>query len=127
MSVIVPQAALHYLARMGFRSLFAILVLFAMLFAPLGVSSDSAKAMIPAADHYAQMMEGGHCDEQPAKGKDSMSDGKSCCVAMCTAITVEPMTASEPHALAPSPIRPSLAQFDPSFLAKLPTPPPRRS
>ena len=121
-SLIVPQASQHYLQRMSLRSLFGVLIAIAMLFAPLGLSSG-AMARVPVADHHAQNMESGHCDEQP--GEDSQSDTKSCCVAMCTAIAVEPVKASEPLALAPSLIRPSLAQFDPSFLAKLPTPPPR--
>lgn len=122
-SLIVSPASQHYLEHMSLRSLFGMLIAIAMLFAPLGLSSSSAMAMVPVADHHAPMMESGHCDEQP--GQDSQSDTKSCCVAMCAAIALEPMTASEPHGLAPSPIRPSLAQFDPSFLAELPTPPPR--
>ena len=124
-SLIVAQASQPYLERMSLRSLFGLLIAIGMLFAPLGVSSGSATAMVPVADHHAQMMESGHCDEQPATGKGNQSDTKSCCVAMCTAIAIEPVTASEPHALAPLPLRPSLAQFDPGFLAKLPTPPPR--
>lgn len=122
-SLIVPQASQPYLERMSLRSLFGMLIALAMLLAPFGLSSGSAMAIVPVADHHAQMMESGHCDEQP--GKDGQLDTKSCCVAMCTAIAVEPMTASEPHAFLSSPVRPSLAQFDPSFLAKLPTPPPR--
>jgi len=95
----------------------------AMLFGPLGLSSGRAMAMAPVADQHIQMMESGHCDDQP--GKDTQSDTKSCCVSMCSAIAVEPTTAFQHRALAPLPVRPSLAQFDPGFLAKLPTPPPR--
>lgn len=125
MSVIVPQASQPYVAWMSLRSLFAILIGFAMLFAPLGVISGSAMAKSPAADHHAQMMESGHCDEQPATGNDGKSDSKSCCIAMCAAIAVEPVKPVEPHALVSSTERPSLAKFDHSFLIKLPTPPPR--
>ena len=124
-SLIVRQASLHYLARMGLRSLFGTLLAIAMLFAPLGLSSGVAMASAPAADHHEQMMGSGHCDKQPASGHSNPSETKSCCVAMCAAIALQPMTASEPSALTPSLIRPSLAQFNPSFLAELPTPPPR--
>lgn len=125
MSVIVAQAPQHYVAWMSLRPLFATLIGFAMLLAPLGVISGSAMAMVPVANHHAQMMESGHCDEQPATGKDSKSDGKSCCIAMCAAVAVEPGGPAEPQALLSSTERPSLAKFDHSFLAELPTPPPR--
>lgn len=108
---------------MSLRSLFATLIAIATLIAPLGLSSVSAKGMVPVADHHAQMIESDHCDDQP--DKDSPSDTKSCCVAMCSPIAVELMIASEPHGLAPLPLRPPRAQIDPGFLAKLPTPPPR--
>ena len=111
--------------RMSLRPLFATLIAFAMLFAPLAVSSGSAMAMAPAADDHAQMMEGGHCGEQPAKNKHDKPDDKSCCVAMCSAIAVAPVVPIEPHALASSIERPSLVQSNHSFLAELPTPPPR--
>lgn len=124
-ALIVPQSSEHYLERMSLRSLLGTLIAIAMLFAPLGLGSGGAMAMVPVADHHAQMMESGHCDKQPGTGKDSPSDTKTCCVAMCTAIAIEPITPSEPHALASSHNRPSLAQVDHSFLAKLPTPPPR--
>jgi len=111
--------------RMSLRPLFAILIALAMLFAPLAVSSGSAMAMAPAADHHSQMMDSGHCGEQPTKNKDGKSNDKSCCVAMCTAIAVAPVVPIEPHALASSADQPSLVQFNHSFLAELPTPPPR--
>lgn len=110
--------------RMSLRPLFAMMIAVAMLFAPLAMQSGSAMAMAPA-DHHAQMMESGHCGEQPAKDHDGKSIEKSCCVAMCTAIAVAPTTAIEPHALASSVERPALTQFHHSFLAELPTPPPR--
>lgn len=106
------------------RPLFAMLVAFAMLFAPLALQSGSAMAMAPA-DHHAQMMERGHCGEQPAKGDHGKSADKSCCVAMCAAVAVAPTAPIEPLALVSSSERPSLAQFHHSFLAELPTPPPR--
>lgn len=125
MSLIVPQASRHYLERMSLRPLFGILLAFAMLFAPLGLSSGSAVAMAPSADHHAQMMDSGHCGERPAKGDHDKAPDKSCCVAMCAAVTVPPAASIEPHIFPQSIERPSLVQFDHSFLAELPTPPPR--
>jgi hypothetical protein len=111
--------------RMSSRSLFATLIALAMLFAPLAMQSGAAMAMAPAADHHSQMMEGGHCGEQPAKSHDGKEMDKSCCAAMCAAVAIAPAAEVEPHALAPSVEHPSLDLFHHSFLAELPTPPPR--
>ncbi|MDV3257073.1 MAG: hypothetical protein LOX97_04680 [Sphingomonas sp.] len=109
---------------MKLHPLFAILIAFAMLFAPLAAQSGAAMAMAPA-DHHAQMMEKGHCGEQPAKGHDGKAMDKSCCVAMCAAVAVAPSVEAEPHALAPAVQHPAPDQLRLSFLAELPTPPPR--
>ena len=106
------------------RRIFAMLIAVAMLFAPLAIQSGSAMAMAPA-DHHSQMMKSGHCGEQPAKEQNGNPVDKSCCVAMCTAIAVAPAVPVEPHAFAANIERPSLTQFHHSFLAELPTPPPR--
>ena len=113
-----------YGPTMSIQRLFILFIAFAMSFAPFAIQSG-AMAMAPAADHHAQMMDSGHCGEEPAKHGDRKSDDKSCCVAMCTAIAVAPAMPIEPHALASSTEQHSLIQFDHSFLAKLPTPPPR--
>lgn len=105
------------------RPIFTLIIAVAMLFAPLAMQSGSAMAAMP--DHHGQMTEKGHCGEQPAKSTDSKSEGKSCCVATCTAIAIAPIAPVEPLAFLRSVDRPSLEQFGPSFLAKLPTPPPR--
>lgn len=112
-------------SRMSLRPLFATLIALAMLFAPLAVSSGSAMAMAPSTDHHAQAKDSGHCGEQPAEDKHAKPDDSSCCVAMCTAIAVAPTTPIEPQMLASSTERPTPSQFHRSFLAKLPTPPPR--
>ena len=114
-----------YAPSVSIRRLFAILIAFAMLFAPLAMQSGSAMAMAPAAGHHAQMMDSGHCGEQPAKDHHGKKVDKSCCAAMCTAVAVAPAPISKPHAFASSIEQPSLVQFDHSFLAELPTPPPR--
>lgn len=121
---------IRHFARMrpsvSLRPLFAILIAFAMLFAPLAMETGSAMAMAPA-DHQSQMMEKGHCGDQPAKGKDGKTMDKSCCVAMCTAVAVTAVSPVEPLAFARIVDRPSLEQFHHSYLAKLATPPPRRA
>lgn len=111
---------------MSLRPLFAMLIAVGMLFAPLAMQSGRAMAMAPAADHHAQMMESGHCEGQSDSGKDSKSAGKPCCAAMCAAIAVAPVSPAESVAFARLINRPSLQQFRHGFLAKLPTPPPRR-
>lgn len=110
--------------RMSLRPLLAMLFAFAMLFAPLATQSGAVMAMAPS-DRHAQMMESGHCGEQPAKGNHDKAPDKSCCVAMCAAVAVAPGVSAEPHAMVASVEQPSLTQFHHSFLAELPTPPPR--
>ena len=109
---------------MSLRPLFATLIAFAMLFAPLAMETGSAMAMAPA-DHQAQMMEKGHCGDQPGKNGKTMD--KSCCVATCTAVAVTAVSPIEPLAFARLVDRPSLEQFRHSYLAELATPPPRRA
>ena len=114
----------HIWRGVSLRPLFAILIAIGMLFAPFAMQSGSAMAMAPA-DHQSQMMESGNCGEQPAKEKDGKSLNKSCCVAMCAAIAVAPVPPLEPHAFAKGVDHPSLASLHNSYLARLPTPPPR--
>ena len=116
----------HIRQGVSSRPLFAMMIAFAMLFAPLAMQSGSAMAMAPA-DHHAQMMKSGHCGEQPATDHDGKLVDKSCCVAMCTAIAVAPVVPVEPHAFAKIMDRPSLTPVHHGFLAELPTPPPRRA
>lgn len=107
------------------RPLFAMLIAAVMLFAPLALRGGSAMAMVPAADHHAQMMDRGHCDDQPVEDKDSQSADQSCCVAMCTAIAIDAARATGPHDFHGPTGPPAPSQFRHDFLAKLPTPPPR--
>jgi hypothetical protein len=108
------------------RSFLGILIACAMLFAPIALQSGAAMAMAPA-DHHSQMAGTGHCGEQPAKSQDGKMVDKSCCAAMCAAVAVAPYVALEPHVYALSVERPALSQFQRSYLAELPTPPPRRA
>jgi hypothetical protein len=109
---------------MKLRSPFAMMAAIAMIFASLVVQSGAAMAAMPS-DHHSQMMEKGHCGEQPAKDKDGNPTGKSCCVAMCAAVAVNSTMSVSPLAYAPGRDQPAVEQSKRSFLAELPTPPPR--
>jgi hypothetical protein len=112
------------MAAMSFRPLFAILVAIGMLLAPLAIRSGAAMAMPRSGDH-AQMMKSGHCGEQPSKGKHEKSGETACCVAMCMAVATAPASAADPHILTASIDVPGRDRTGHSFLAELPTPPPR--
>ena len=116
----------HIWRSVSLRPFFAILIAFAMLFAPLAMQTGSAMAMAPA-DHQSQMMDQGHCSDQPAEGTDGKTMAKSCCIAMCTAVAVAAPSLVEPLAFGRVLDRPSLDRFHHSYLAKLATPPPRRA
>ena len=120
------RSARRIFRGMSLRPFFAILIAFAMLFAPLAMQTGSAMAMAPA-DHQSQMMDQGHCSDQPAEGTDGKTMAKSCCVAMCTAVAVAAPSLVEPLAFGRVLDRPSLDRFHHSYLAKLATPPPRRA
>lgn len=104
--------------------LFAILIAAAMLFAPFAMQSGAAMAAMPSGQH-AQMMGKGHCEEQPATDKTGKSAEMACCPAMCAAVAVVISSPVEPALFARGIERPTLAQFQHGFVAKLPTPPPR--
>ncbi|MBA3775930.1 MAG: hypothetical protein H0X11_05740 [Betaproteobacteria bacterium] len=114
-----------HMARVSFRPLFAILIAFAMSFAPFAMQAGSAMAATPS-DHHSQMIEKGHCGGQSNEGKADKAPGKACCVAMCTAIAVAQVSPTEPLAFSRSVERPGLVQFRRSYLTELATPPPRR-
>lgn len=112
------------LKGVSFRPVFALMIAFAMLFAPFAMQGAGAMAMDPA-DHQAQMMESGRCGDQPVKGHDGKGGNKSCCIAMCTAIAIAPVSPVELRMFADVIERPALTPFHHGFLAQLPTPPPR--
>jgi hypothetical protein len=109
---------------MSLRPLFAILVAIGMFIAPFGIRSGAAMAMAPS-DHHEQMAMGEHCGEQPTKSKHEKSGESACCVAMCMAVAPAPAAKLEPHFLTASIDHPTPDQLGRSFLAELPTPPPR--
>lgn len=106
------------------RPLSALLIALAMLFAPLAMAGGGMMAKAPAPDHHAQMQAEGHCGDEPAESQGKADDG-ACCVAACTGLALEPAIAAEPPLAAATARRPSPDSLRRSFLAKLPTPPPR--
>ena len=113
------------MARVSLRPIFTILIAFAMLFAPFAMPTR-AMAMAPA-DEHSQMMASEHCGDQSSDDMDSNATKTSCCVAMCAAVAVVPLSAIEPQVFARIADRPSPIQFIPGYFAELATPPPRRA
>ena len=122
--IIAQSDMASHMAAMSLRPLFAILVAICMFVAPLAIRSGAAMAM-PQPDHHGQMMKAEHCGEQQPTGKHGKSGEDSCCVAMCMAVAPAPAAQLETHFFATSVDRPGLDRFGRSFLAELPTPPPR--
>jgi hypothetical protein len=101
------------------------MIAFAMLFAPFAMPTG-AMAMAPA-DEHSQMMASEHCGDHSSDDQDSQATQKSCCVAMCAAVAVAPVSPIEPQVFTRVVDRPSLIQFIHGYLAELATPPPRRA
>lgn len=106
------------------RPLFALMIAVAMLFASLATFGASAMALTHA-DHHAQRADSGHCGGQPASSDHDKAPDKPCCVAMCAAVAVAPIASIEPRGFSRPIERSAAERFQRSFLAELPTPPPR--
>lgn len=113
-----------HMPHVSISKVFAILIAAAMLFAPFAMQSGSAMAAMPS-DHHAQTVNASHCEGQPAADQDGKAVDMSCCAAMCAAVAIAQVSTADPVAFARSIERPTLKQSLHSFLAKLPTPPPR--
>jgi hypothetical protein len=106
--------------------LFAILVAFALLFAP---SMTTAAMGGPASGHQMPMMDrGSHC-QMPVGGSSDhhKSDAKSCCVWMCMALAVRPQSAAAIGIVPQAPPRFSAAPAPVGYLGEIATPPPRNA
>lgn len=105
------------------RRLHLILAALTMLFAPLAMQSGMAMAAMPM-DH-GEMAQAGHCGDEDAGDEDRPGAMTQCCIAMCSAVA--PLGAAAIDQLAHH--APILHEFRSSehrsFLANLPTPPPR--
>lgn len=112
-----------YPTSMGSRSLFAFVIMIAVLFASAvtGTASASAATM----NHDMQMMEMGHCSSPPAK-EDGKAPVKSCCIAMCTAaVAVAPSAPAELPVVQQAPANFAILTSYIGYLGEIATPPPR--
>ena len=107
---------------MGSRSLFAFVIMIAVLFASAvtGTASASAATM----NHDMQMMEMGHCSSPPAK-EDGKAPVKSCCIAMCVAGAIEPSAPARLGDLHHQTTYFAVPSSWHGFLGEIATPPPR--
>lgn len=109
---------------MSIRSIFAMMIAFAMLFAPLAMPAAAMAMASP--DQHMMTMADDHCADQ-ADGKNGKDSAKSCCVAMCAAVAVAPAALAKAELFDRVADLPSLVRFTHGFLAELATPPPRFS
>ena len=113
---------------MSIRTLFALLVAIAVLFAPAVTRAGEALAAVP--DHHEQMMQSGHCKTAPSHSDGEKSSGHdkagmNCCISMCMAValtTPAPAAAMATHAELPT--FALIHQYH-GCIAEIATPPPR--
>lgn len=110
---------------MGTRPILSFILALAVLFASgfTGAAAASATAM---PGHDVQMMEMGHCSSSPAKD-DGKVPVKSCCVAMCMAVAVEPATPARLNQVHYQAAYFAVPATWHGFLGEIATPPPRRA
>lgn len=115
---------------MSIRSLLAMLVAVAVLFAPALTRGGEAFAAIP--DHHVQMMESGHCNSAPShSGGDEESPGsdeagtKTCCMSISLGVATAPAAAPDKVSLhGPAPSFALTNQYR-GRIAEIATPPPK--
>jgi len=115
-----------YERPVSLRTLFALLVAVAVLFAP--TLTRAGEAMAAAPNHHAQMMDSGHCKGPPSKSDHhGKADSKSCCVSMCMGIAVAPSAPMAEVVQQVSPATYAAATIHLPYLGELATPPPRNA
>ena len=109
------------------RTLFALFVAFAVLFAPAFTRAGEAFAAVP--DRHAQMMDAGHCTETlpPGAADHDKAPAKTCCMSMCMAVAVAPAPLVEEKTEASAPAVSGLYAFHAIGPPDLATPPPKLS
>lgn len=108
------------------RLLAALLIALAISFAPLATRAGAAMAPAAPADHARMTMQMDHCPDQSGQTRDGKTGGKDCCIALCVAFAFAGAPSEPPLRFSRGAPRPSSDRFRPGFLARLPTPPPRR-
>ena len=113
-----------HIGEVSLRPFFAILIAAAMMLSPFAMRSGMAMAAAPA-DHHAQLTVDKHCGAQTGDRMSGKAGDKGCCAAMCANIALPAAAPAEPIRYARGIDQPMIASIGASFLAKLPTPPPR--
>ena len=109
---------------MSVRTLLAMVVALAVLFAPTFTRAGEAFAAVP--DHHAQMMQAGHCQAPPAQpGDHHKAPAKSCCISMCMAVAITPASPLVEKVAQRAPAVFGVASFHVNSPAELATPPPK--
>ena len=112
-----------YPALMVTRPLLGLILALAVLFASpfTGAAAASAAAM---PSHDMQMMEMGHCSSTPAK-EDGKAPVKSCCMAMCMAVAIEPAVPAQLSEIHHQTTYFAVPTSWHGYLGEIATPPPR--
>ena len=114
---------------MSIRTLFAMLVAVAVLFAPALTRAGEAFAAVP--DHHAQMMTSGHCKMAPSDSDDGKSSdrdkagAKNCCISMCMAVAVSPSSPTQSALVHDAAATFPLTHQYHGCISEIATPPPR--
>lgn len=115
---------------MSIRTLFALLVAVAVLFAPAMTRAGEAMAAVPG--HHAQMMASGHCKIAPSDAGDpdgssghDKAGAKNCCIATCMAVAVVPSVPPQSRVFHGVAASFALTNQYHGCIAEIATPPPR--
>ncbi len=112
------------MVSVNIRPLFAILIAATMIIAPFAMRSGAAMAASPGS-HHAEETGQDHCDPQQGEHHGETAIDENCCPATCGNFALPPAAAVDPADFSRGTDLSSMAAIGKSFLAKLPTPPPR--
>ena len=110
------------LPSLNLRTLFAMFVALAVLFAP-AISRGEALAAVP--NHDLQMMDAGNCHPPASHNAGHHQGEMNCCTAMCVGVTAAIDTPAESTSVRVPPASVPLASPHRPYLVELATPPPR--
>lgn len=112
-----------YALPVSVRTLFALVLALAVVFAPLLTRSGEAFAAVP--DHHMQMVESGHCKAPSSSGDHHKAPAKSCCMAMCMGVALTPAAPSDERVAPRARAGFAAPIFHVGILGELATPPPK--
>lgn len=112
-----------YASPVSIRTLFAMLIAFAVLFAP--TATRAAEAADAAPVRHMQMMDSGPCQMPPAKSSDHGKMDKNCCISMCMAVAIAPTAPAEVAETTHGVTYFAVPKSWHGYLGEIATPPPR--